>query len=119
MIRGMFRRSGALAVASVAALLVLSWVGGLALAQQSTSQLQVPPPVAVADSAMTPEETPVSFNVLTNDTDKLKNNWRESNIKDPKFKESMVFLNELIHKHKAAPNFARGTGEPPGVGRVR
>jgi len=54
---------------------------------------------------------------LTNDTDKLKNNWRESNIKDPKFKESMVFLHELIHKHKAAPNYARGTGEPQFVAK--
>ncbi len=54
---------------------------------------------------------------LTNDTDKLKPGWKESNIRDPKFKESMVFLNEIIHKHKVAPNFARGTGEPQFVAK--
>jgi dipeptidyl aminopeptidase/acylaminoacyl peptidase len=45
---------------SVAALLVLSWVGGLALAQQSTSQLQVPPPVAVAAAESPPPRIPAA-----------------------------------------------------------
>lgn len=49
--------------------------------------------------------------LLTNDTDKLKNHWRESNVKDPKFRESMQFLHDLIHVHKVAPGFERGVGD--------
>lgn len=49
--------------------------------------------------------------LLTNDTDKLKNQWRESNAKDPKFRESIQFLHDLIHVHKVAPGFEKGVGD--------
>ena len=42
----------------------------------------------------------------TNDTDRLTPDGRKSNVRDPKFKESLVFLHDLIHKHKVAPTFA-------------
>ncbi|MBI1779394.1 MAG: extracellular solute-binding protein [Proteobacteria bacterium] len=43
----------------------------------------------------------------TNDTDRLTPDGRQSNVKDPKFRESLVFLHDLIHKHKVAPTFTR------------
>ena len=49
--------------------------------------------------------------LLTNDTDKLKNQWHESNAKDPKFRESMQFVHDLIHVHKVAPGFEKGVGD--------
>ena len=49
--------------------------------------------------------------LLTNDTDKLKNQWRESNAKDPRLRESMQFLHDLIYVHKVAPGFEKGVGD--------
>ena len=51
--------------------------------------------------------------LLTNDTDKLKDRWRESNMKDPRVRESMQFLHDLIHVHKVAPGFEKGVGDAP------
>jgi multiple sugar transport system substrate-binding protein len=49
--------------------------------------------------------------LLTNDTDKLKNHWHESNVKDPRFRESLQFLHDLIHVHRVAPGFEKGVGD--------
>jgi len=51
--------------------------------------------------------------LLTNDTDKLKQRWRESNARDPRLRESMQFLHDLIHVHKVAPGFEKGVGDAP------
>jgi multiple sugar transport system substrate-binding protein len=42
----------------------------------------------------------------TNDTDRLTPDGRKSNVRDPKFRESLVFLHDLIHKYKVSPTFA-------------
>jgi len=55
--------------------------------------------------------------LLTNDTDKLKNNWTESNVTDPKFKESMQFLHDLIYVDGSAPAFEVGVGDAQFVAR--
>lgn len=41
----------------------------------------------------------------TNDTDRLSSDGHKSNVRDPKFRESLVFLHDLIHKHKVSPTF--------------
>ena len=41
----------------------------------------------------------------TNDTDRLTPDGRKSNVRDPKFRESLMFLHDLIHKYKVAPTF--------------
>lgn len=48
---------------------------------------------------------------LTNGTDKLTPDWRKSNVKDPKFRESLQFLHDLIYKYKVSPAFQAGAGE--------
>ncbi|MGE0314151.1 MAG: sugar ABC transporter substrate-binding protein [Lautropia sp.] len=49
--------------------------------------------------------------LVSNGTDKLKPGWKESNVTDPKFAESLKFLHDLIHVDKAAPNFDKGVGD--------
>lgn len=49
--------------------------------------------------------------LVSNGTDKLKPGWKESNVTDPKFAESLTFLRDLIHVDKAAPNFDKGVGD--------
>ncbi len=44
---------------------------------------------------------------LTNGTDRLTPDGSKSNVRDPKFKESLVFLRSLIAEHKVAPAFVR------------
>ncbi|GMA15321.1 ABC transporter substrate-binding protein (plasmid) [Deinococcus metallilatus] len=48
---------------------------------------------------------------LTNGTDKLTPDWRRSNVKDPRFRESLQFLHDLIYKYKVSPAFQAGAGE--------
>jgi multiple sugar transport system substrate-binding protein len=43
----------------------------------------------------------------TNDTDRLSPDGRQSNVRDPKFRETLVFLHDMIHKHKVSPTFTR------------
>ena len=50
---------------------------------------------------------------LNNDTDRLTPDGRASNVKDPKFAETLAFLHSLIFEHKVAPIFARNA---PGSG---
>lgn len=40
---------------------------------------------------------------LTNATLQLNADWTESNLNDPKLKETLQFLHDLIHRHKVAP----------------
>lgn len=40
---------------------------------------------------------------LTNQTLQLNADWTESNLNDPKLKETLQFLHDLIHRHRAAP----------------
>jgi multiple sugar transport system substrate-binding protein len=49
--------------------------------------------------------------LLTNGTDKLKNNWKDSNIKDPRVRETFKFLHDLIHVDKSAPGFETTVGD--------
>ncbi|MBN9035798.1 MAG: sugar ABC transporter substrate-binding protein [Rhizobiales bacterium] len=44
---------------------------------------------------------------LTNGTDRLTPDGTRSNVKDPRFKETLVFLRSLIAEHKVSPTFAR------------
>jgi multiple sugar transport system substrate-binding protein len=41
----------------------------------------------------------------TNDTDRLTPDGHQSNVRDPKFRETLLFLHDLIHKYKVAPTF--------------
>ncbi|HEX3347545.1 MAG TPA: sugar ABC transporter substrate-binding protein [Acetobacteraceae bacterium] len=51
---------------------------------------------------------------LTNNTDRLSEDGHASNVRDPKFREALVFLHDLIHKHRVSPAFARNdTGGAP------
>jgi multiple sugar transport system substrate-binding protein len=43
----------------------------------------------------------------TNDTDRLSPDGHASNVRDPKFRESLVFLHDLIHQYSVAPAFKR------------
>lgn len=45
---------------------------------------------------------------LTNGTDTLTADWKQSNVRDPKYRESLQFLYDLIHKDKVSPAFAKG-----------
>jgi len=45
--------------------------------------------------------------MLTNATDRLSADGKQSNVRDPKFRETLEFLHDLIHKHKVSPAFAR------------
>jgi multiple sugar transport system substrate-binding protein len=50
---------------------------------------------------------------LTNETDRLTEDGHASNVRDSKFRESLLFLYDLIHTHKVSPAFARNdTGSP-------
>ena len=44
---------------------------------------------------------------LTNDTDRLTEDGMTSNVRDPKFREALVFLHDLIFTHKVSPIFTR------------
>ena len=50
---------------------------------------------------------------LNNGTDRLTPDGRASNVKDPKFGETLEFLHSLIYEHKVSPIFARNE---PGSG---
>lgn len=43
----------------------------------------------------------------TNDTDRLSPDGHASNVRDPKFRETLLFLHGLIHEHRVAPTFKR------------
>jgi ABC-type glycerol-3-phosphate transport system substrate-binding protein len=45
--------------------------------------------------------------MLSNDTDRLTPDGKRSNVRDPKFRETLVFLHDLIFKYKVSPIFAR------------
>jgi len=45
---------------------------------------------------------------FTNETDRLTPDGRQSNVRDPKFRESLVFLHDLIFRHRVSPVFQRG-----------
>jgi multiple sugar transport system substrate-binding protein len=47
---------------------------------------------------------------LTNNTDKLNDDWTESNVTDPAFAESMAFLKSLIDAG-ASPTYSAGVGD--------
>jgi len=42
----------------------------------------------------------------TNDTDRLTPDGRKSNVRDPKYRESLMFLHDLIYKYRVSPTFA-------------
>jgi|JI10StandDraft_1071094.scaffolds.fasta_scaffold14459_7 multiple sugar transport system substrate-binding protein len=44
---------------------------------------------------------------LNNGTDRLTPDGRESNVRDPRFRETLEFLHALIFEHKVAPTFVR------------
>ncbi len=55
---------------------------------------------------------------LSNDTDRLTQDGHASNVRDPKFREALVFLRDLITKHGVSPTFARNdTGNAPFLAR--
>jgi multiple sugar transport system substrate-binding protein len=43
----------------------------------------------------------------TNDTDRLTPDGHASNVRDPKFRETLLFLHALIQEHRVAPAFKR------------
>jgi multiple sugar transport system substrate-binding protein len=45
---------------------------------------------------------------FTNETDRLTADGHQSNVRDPKFKESLVFLHDMIYRHRVSPVFQRG-----------
>ncbi len=45
--------------------------------------------------------------MLSNDTDRLTPDGKRSNVRDPKFRETLVFLHDLIFRYKVSPIFAR------------
>lgn len=44
---------------------------------------------------------------LNNGTDRLTPDGRESNVRDPRFRETLEFLHSLIFEHKVSPTFVR------------
>jgi multiple sugar transport system substrate-binding protein len=44
---------------------------------------------------------------LSNGTDRLTADGKASNVRDPKFRETLEFLHSLIYEHKVSPTFAR------------
>jgi multiple sugar transport system substrate-binding protein len=48
--------------------------------------------------------------LLTNNASVLDNDWRESTVDTPEFRESLEFLHALIHEDKTAPAFEAGVG---------
>jgi len=44
---------------------------------------------------------------LTNNTDRLTPDGMKSNVHDPKFRETLIFLHDLIFTHKVSPSFTR------------
>jgi multiple sugar transport system substrate-binding protein len=45
---------------------------------------------------------------FTNETDRLTADGHQSNVRDPKFREALVFLHDLIYRHQVSPVFQRG-----------